>query len=248
MAKNDNNVDLNDENQNDELENYDSYDENEPKKKSKKGCLIMFIISIIIIAILVAVLGFNVGGIRDKYMRPVLEKIPIVKNLLPPIEDTTEGEDNNKEKLSEEQQTIEALKKEIESLNAEIKRLKEFETAQLQFKAEKAEFDKLIALNDPKAYSTFYESILPENAQKLYQEAVGQVQNTKEFKDYIATFENMKKDAAAKILEELIMTDMDLVITILDNLTSTKRSEILATMDPVNAASCTKLLSNKSQQ
>ncbi len=101
----------------------------------------------------------------------------------------------------------------------------------------------MIALNDPKAYSSFYESIAPENAERLYQESIQKVDIDKQFKDYISTFENMKKDAAAKILEELIMTDMDLVITILENLSSTKRSEVLSTMDPKNAASCAKLLS-----
>lgn len=227
---------------------YDEYEGNEPKKKKKGGCLAMFIISAIIIAILVAILGFNAGGIRDKYLRPTLEKIPIIKNLLPPLEETSEEENNNEPTISEEQKTIDALTAEIENLNSEIKRLKEFEAAQIQFKKEKEEFDRMIALNDPSAYSSFYESISPENAEKLYQEAIGQVQNNKEFKEYINTFENMKKDAAATILEELILTDMDLVVTILDNLSSTKRSEILATMDPVNAASCAKLLSAKTTQ
>ena len=101
----------------------------------------------------------------------------------------------------------------------------------------------MVALNDPKAYSSFYESIAPENAEELYKQAVNKEVTDKALKDYIQTFENMKKDAATKILEELIITDMDLVITILQNLSSEKRSEILSTMDPKNAASCSKLLS-----
>ncbi len=222
-------------------EDVDEDIENQPNKK--RGRLFKFIIAgiifIIILSISVAILGFNVGNIRDKYLRPGLERIPIINNLLPPLEE----EQIQEQPVDEKQQTIDSLTAEIEELNKEISRLKEFEQAQLEFKAEKEEFDKMIALNDPKAYSNFYETISPENAEELYKQAINQEVVDKEFKDYIQTFENMKKDAAATILEELIITDMDLVITILNNLSSKKRSEILSAMDPQNAASCSRLLS-----
>ena len=211
-----------------------------PKKK-KGGCLIKLLIFIVIIAIPITLISLNVGNIRDKYLRPGLERIPIIKNLLPPLETDTETV-QEEQIVDENQQRIDALTKEIEELNKEIVRLKEFENAQLQFKAEKEEFDKMIALNDPKAYSSFYESISPENAEELYKQAINQEVTDKRFKEYIQTFETMKKDAVATILEELIITDMDLVITILENLSSEKRSEILSAMDPKNAASCSKLL------
>ncbi len=213
-------------------------DETDEPKKKKGGCLLKLLIFLIIIAIPIALISFNVGNIRDKYLRPGLEKMPIVKNLLPPLEE----EQQEEEVVDEKQQTIDSLTKEIEELNKEVTRLKEFEQAQLQFKAEKEEFDKMIALNDPKAYASFYESIAPENAEELYKQAINQEVTDKRFKDYIQTFETMKKDAVATILEELMVTDMDLVITILENLTSDKRSEILSAMDPKNAASCSKLL------
>lgn len=228
-----------------EAQDNDENDEEDtkPKKKKKKkgGCLVGLLLFIIIIATLVAILVFNVGNIRDKYLRPGLEKIPIVKNLLPPLkEQPTEQET---QPVDEKQQIIDSLTKEIEALNGEIARLKEFEQAQLQFKSEKQQFDSMIALKDPKAYSSFYESIAPENAEELYKQAVEQQVKDKNFKEYIQTFETMKKDAATTILEELMVTDIDLVITVLQNLSSEKRSEILSTMDPKNAASCSKLLS-----
>ncbi|WP_317367316.1 hypothetical protein [uncultured Tyzzerella sp.] len=223
-----------------ELEEDDDI-EDLPKKNKKGGCLVKFIILVIIIAMPVTLISLNVGNIRDKYLRPGLERIPIIKNLLPPLETDTENETEN-EVVDEKQHIIDSLTKEIEGLNDEITRLKEFEQNQLQFKAEKEEFDKMIALNDPKAYSTFYESIAPENAEELYKQAINKEVTDKKFKGYIQTFETMKKDAVATILEELIITDMDLVITILENVSSDKRSEILSAMDPKNAASCSKLL------
>ena len=220
----------------------DEDDDIEDNGGKKGGCLLKLIIAIIIIALPIVLVSLNVGGVRDNYLRPVLEKIPIVKNLLPPLESETDA-NVEEQPLDENQERIDALTKEIEDLNKEINRLKEFENAQLQFKADKEQFDKMVALNDPKAYSSFYESIAPENAEELYKQSVNKEVTDKALKDYIQTFENMKKDAATKILEELIITDMDLVITILQNLSSEKRSEILSTMDPKNAASCSKLLS-----
>lgn len=216
----------------------DDIEEDLGKKKKGKG-LVKFLIVIIIIAIPIVLISLNVGNIRDKYLRPGLERIPIIKNLLPPLETDNE---QTEEVVDEKQQTIDSLTKEIEELNKKITRLKEFENYQLEFKTQKEEFDKMIALNDPKAYSSFYESISPENAEELYKQAINKEVTDKRFKEYIQTFETMKKDAVATILEELIITDMDLVITILENVSSDKRSEILSAMDPKNAASCSKLL------
>ena len=222
-------------------EDIDEGIENKPNKKGS-GCLAKLIIAgiifIIIVVIPIAIIGFNVGNIRDRYLRPGLERIPIINNLLPPLEEQIE-----EQPIDEKQQTIDSLTAEIEELNKEIARLREFEQTQVEFRAEKEEFDRMIALNDPQAYANFYESISPENAEELYRQAINQEVTDKEFKDYIQTFETMKKDAATTILEELIITDMDLVITILDNLSSKKRSEILGAMDPQNAASCSRLLS-----
>lgn len=233
------------------IENDEEILEEPIKKKRRLGCLFSIIIFALIIGSLVAILGFNVGNIRDKYLRPGLERIPIIRNLLPPIEESEEPvEQDNKnqnEFIQDQEDTIKSLTKEINDLNTEIKRLKEFEANQLKFKEEKEQFDKMIALNDPKAYSIFYEKIAPENADKLYKEVINKNINDKKFKEYIKTFENMKKDAAAKILEELILTDMDLVITILENLSSEKRSEVLSKMDSTNAATVTKLLSPQQQ-
>ena len=70
-------------------EDVDEDIENQPNKK--RGRLFKFIIAgiifIIILSISVAILGFNVGNIRDKYLRPGLERIPIINNLLPPLEE-----------------------------------------------------------------------------------------------------------------------------------------------------------------
>jgi flagellar motility protein MotE (MotC chaperone) len=44
-------------------------------------------------------------------------------------------------------------------------------------------------------------------------------------------------------MEELITSDMDLIVDILEAMTSEIRAGILAAMEPVNAAAVTKMLS-----
>ena len=213
-------------------------DEDKPSKK-KKGCLLKLLIFLIIISIPIVLISFDVGKVRTKYIRPGLERVPIIKNLLPPVKE----EPKEKEEVKDEkQETIDSLLLEIDGLKKEVTRLKEFEQNQLNFKAEKEEFDKSVALNDPKAYADFYEKISPENAEELYKQAIQKNNTDKRFKNYIQTFEGMKKDAVSKVLEELMLTDSDLVIDILENLSNEKRSEILSAMDPKNAASISKLL------
>ncbi|MBR1445137.1 MAG: hypothetical protein IJ583_16580 [Firmicutes bacterium] len=230
-------------------------DKKKKEKKKGKGFL-GFLLFILIIGGLVAILGFNVGGIREKYLRSTLEKIPVVKNLLPPAEGAENDEYSG---MSQEQAVSRAKSLEVEleknkaemenyqkiisDKDTEIKRLKEFENAQVKFKTDKAEFDRLVALNDPDAYKKYYEQISPENAETLYKEVVQTAAADKELKDYVNTFENMKKGPAAKVLEELIGTDMDLVVRILNNISSEQRADILASMDPINAAACTKRMS-----
>lgn len=213
------------------------------KGKKKKGCLINIIIFAIIMGALIWILGFNGLNIRDKYLRSSLEKVPIINKLLPPIEEPTKKIQETPE--AKDQKEIDGLTKKIQDLEKEITRLKAFEKAQAQFKKEKAEFDQKIALENSKEYAAYYEKIAPENAEKLYKEAVNKNVKDKKFKEYIKTFESMKKDAVATVLEELLLTDTDLVITILENVSSDKRAEILSAMKPENAAICSKLLSPK---
>ena len=221
------------------LEDENIEDDEKPAGKKKSRRLLKLLIFLVIIAVPTIILSFDIGNVRTKYIRPSLEKIPIVKNILPPLKEEETIEEEIKD---EKQDTIDSLIKEIDELNKEIERLKVFEDNQLKFKEEKEEFDKIVALKDTKAYTKFYESISPENAEELYKQAVEKNVKDKKFKDYIQTFESMKKDAASTILEELILTDIDLVVDILENLSNEKRSEILSVMDPKNAASISKIL------
>lgn len=227
---------------------------NRLKKSSKRGFsrFIPLIIILFVIGVLVAVVGFDVLGLRTKYLNGLLRNIPIVKDLVPEDNNNQQNNVSNEELLAQIDmlnKTIEDNKTEIESLNKkndayvqQIAKLQEFEKKQEDFKAQKAEFDNMIALNDPNAYAKFYEAIDPQNAEALYKEVVGTNQNTKELNNYVATFSDMDEARAAGIFEQMIATDMDLVVLILKNITPETRGAIIGRMAPENGASVAKMM------
>lgn len=231
----------------------DDSQQKKPKKKKGKGKLIVLFFLIIIIGFIVSVIGFNAFNLREKYLRKTIDKIPVVKDLLKaPV-----TEDDIKEPTSEEMKaTIASLEKEIESQNEKINtltennnslqlenaRLKEIESQQVKFKEDKAKFDEMIANNDPTAYSSFYEQISKENAENLYEEAKASAEQTKELKKYTETFNTIDATAGAKIIEEMVGTDMNLASLILKNIDNEQRAKILAEMDATKAASVVKYM------
>ncbi len=228
--------------------------EEKQKNKKKKGVLSKIIPIFLFLAVIsgaVAVLWFDVFSIRSKYLDTTLTKVPIVKDVLPISKEKTPQVTNEQltaqinelqAKLDRSEADLKAAQSRNNEYIAEIDRLKVFSDQQLEFKKEKEEFERLVALKDPTAYSKFYETIYPENAQELYKEAVSTAARTKEFKDYIATYQAMDEAPAAKLLEQLILEDSNLVVLILKNIDKKKTAAILSEMTPENAATLTKAL------
>ncbi len=223
-----------------------------PKKGG--GMTAAVIIFLVIIAAFVAIVGFNAFNIRNKYLGSVLRNIPIVKNLLPA--ETVEEDELaglSKEELQAKIKELEAKDaKNIEQINSlndkiklyttEITRLQEIEGQQLDFKAQKEEFDRLVGLNDPEAYAKFYDSVYPDTAAQIYREVIGINITEKELKNYVTSYSSMDPSNAAAIFDVMTGTDLDLVALIMKNLSSDSRGEIMAAMKPANAAAVTKRL------
>lgn len=221
------------------------------KKKGKAGKVIVLMILVILVGFIVSVLGFNAFNLREKYLRTTIDKIPVVKDWLKapiPKDDTeTLSVEQLQAKITSLQReidnqntTIDTLTDNNKSLELENTRLREIEAQQVQFKEDKQKFDEMIANNDPNAYSTFYEQISPENAEILYTATKTTAEQQKEVKRYTNTFETIDASAGAKIIEEMVGTDMELATLILQNIDSEQEAKILAAMDPTKAASVVK--------
>ncbi len=222
-----------------------------PREKKKGRKLFWFFIFLGVIGLLGAAVYFNMGNITEKYLRPSMEKIPIVRNILPPKkEQDLYGDldrqqlvaqiENLKQEISVNEQQVTSLNADLIDKEKQIERLKEFENQQLQFKEDKKEFDRIVGENDPKAFADFYKKMDPQMAEIIYQQTIQDQKVTKDIKKYTATYEVMDPSSAASIMEEMVNTDLDLVVLILKNIEEEQRGAILGEMDPKNAARVTK--------
>jgi len=227
-------------------------DKNEEKKSKGKG-LVVLIILLVVVGGFIGMVKMDVFGLGTNVLGPALQNVPVLNLILPTMPETVvteptinyafetveeaiivikEKDDLLKEMAKEAENNTET----IQALTDENTRLKVFEDNQVQYEADKAEFDQLVAEQaDPKEYMSFVEDAYPENAMAIYSELV----QTQVLNDAIATnaamYASMNPADAAAIFEITQLTDMDMVAKILFSLDATKAGAILAEMDPTTA-------------
>ncbi|MCL2461136.1 MAG: hypothetical protein FWF44_00585 [Defluviitaleaceae bacterium] len=217
------------------------------KKRRSKVAPVVVVLAVA--AAIAAAMIFDVFGMRSRYVVPALERVPFLRNILPQTQ--TDGQttaeltariDSLTAQLARSQQDVQALTDANGALTAQNDGLKVYEAQQNQFESDKADFDAMVAMNDPQAYADFYAKIAPANAEKLYTQAVGIVAQTADEKKYAKLIAGMDSAAAAAALEALIPTDMSLVVSVLRNMDSAAASAILNEMQTANAAVTAKML------
>ena len=214
---------------------------------SSRGGIIAFtIILLLMIGFVVGILFFNLFGLRDNQLRDMLEKVPIVNNLLPPkaaedphLQMNTDELLVEISKLTEEKNALSTELARTQNVNSDyleqIRVLKEFEQNQVQFRHDKEAFDREVGFGNTVGYENYYKQISPENAESIYREVIGINNQNAEFKRFVSTYENMDETSAARIFDQMVRTDLDLVVNILENISSEHRAAILAAMT-TNAA------------
>ena len=227
-----------------------------PEKTAKKNRLSIapFLILLIILAAIVSILTFNLFNLRDRYIYPFLSRLPLIGGFIPITADMPEDFstmttdemiariNDLEEQLFYANQEIKEADKTIERNKSEIDRLKIFEAQQLQFKQDKADFDEQVAMANPQAYASYYESISPENAEFLYPRAVAELSRMSELRKYMSDIAQMDEVSAAAVLQQMIGTDMDLVVSIMRHMESRNAGAILSEMNPGSAASIIKMM------
>lgn len=226
-----------------------------PKKGGKAKWIIIILVILAIVGAVAAVFIFNIFGIRDN-IKSKAKDWPLVGGM---IKDTDTEEDEyatvTKEELIE---GIKLLEKKIEKMTEEmavqiekssiyieeINRLKEFEDAQTAFEAEKELFDAMMLNETEKDFSSFYETVHPELAKEIYEKVLREKQSSDEIKKYVKTFSDMDATDAANILEEMIASDLTLVVDILFDMNPENRGLIMAEMEPANGATIAKRMAS----
>lgn len=247
------------------LDDYEVTDAEEQEGGSKLVTILVTLIIILIwLAILVLCIKWDVGGFGSEVLQPVLKDVPVLNKILPEVdgEELGQNEDYPYATLSEAVSKIKSLETQlsktkedaqadadkIAELQAEVERLKQYEEQQTAFLAEKEAFyeDVVYTDNAPDIteYKAYYESIDPENAERLYKQVVQDAQYEAEIEDYAKAYSAMKPAQAAGILEA--MTDnLELAAKILEAMKADARGAILGAMKSDVAAQITKIMEPK---
>jgi len=236
-------------------------DEDNPRKKKKKekkereagekkskwlGFVIFGVIVAALAGFAVAVVQFNALGLRDNQLRDILESVPIVNNMLPPLEGYDYVAAMSVDELVLEIERLEALNRNLstdvsrlESLNSdllgEIRTLQPFQENHAQFTEAREAFEREVALENPVAYEAFFRQIREERAEEIFREIAGISNHNAEVRSFISTYTNMDASSVAPIFDRLLRTDIELLLTILRGMSAQQRAEILAAL-PVNSA------------
>jgi len=247
-----------------DVQDLDDVKLNDGSEEEKSNPFVNFLIVMVIVAIWLVIFALlikmNVGGVGTM-LRPYLKNIPVINMILPEASDDEVMEETGYKykNLAEAIERIKQLEAELENyknsgnvsqetisqLQAEIARLKVFEEKQQYYQELKEKFDKEVVYTDNapelEEYKKWYEEMDPENAAKIYEDVIQQLNYSKKVKEWAETYAKMEPANAAAILEEMT-GDTDLVADILLCMTSKQRAQVMAAMDPVYAAKLTKIM------
>ena len=230
------------------------------------GGISMFFVTIFIILIWLAILAIlvklDVGGFGSNVLAPVIRNVPVINKILPG-DATTETEDleayygyTSLDKAVDQIRALElelqsartaneTYESEIETLKAEVTRLRTFEEKQVDFERIRTEFYEEVVYAEkgpgPDEFRRYYEDMDPTTAEYLYRQVVGELQVNSKMTDYAATYAAMKPEEAAAIFDTM-GSNLDLVGQILWAMTPLQRGQIMERMDPMIAAQVTKIM------
>lgn len=222
--------------------------------------LIVFVIVVIWLALFGVLIKLDVGKFGSEVLYPVLKDVPVVNKVLPAVEGEQQPEgytniDEANERIRALEQELASLKNtntasadEVQELKAENERLKKFEEQKLAFDQRVKEFDEQVVYSDKSPelseFQKFYEGIDPDNAAELYKQVVQDVQASEKIKKQATVYAKMEPAQAASVLGTM-SSNLDLVASILDNMSESKSAEILANMTPETAAQITTKMTAK---
>ncbi len=230
------------------------------------GGISMFFVTIFIILIWLAILAIlvklDVGGFGSNVLAPIIKDIPVINKILPG-DGVTETDDLEayygytsltdavdriralELELTSARSANEAYVSDIETLKAEVQRLKTFEDQQVEFQRIKTEFyeEVVYATKGPGAeeYRKYYEEMDPATAEYLYQQVVQLQAVEGQMNEYAAAYAAMEPAKAAGIFNTM-GNSLELVGKILWSMSSAQRGLIMQAMDPTIAAQVTRLM------
>jgi flagellar motility protein MotE (MotC chaperone) len=243
------------------------HDDNVTDREKGGSRLVTVLIALAIIAIWLIIFGclikFDVGGIGSNVLYPVLKDVPVVNRILPSPSEEDQAKEGNYEyttlkaanarikelesMLDSESNTSTANSDYIAELEAQVEKLQKYKDEQDAFNKRVAEFDEKVVYADNapdvSEYQKYYESIEPENAEKIYRQVLGDAKYSKKTETLGTYYANMDAATAAKDLAQM-SEDLDLVCDILQCMSEKNAAAIMQEMDSSYAAQITKKISS----
>lgn len=243
-----------------------SRQEDELYEDEEGNGLVTFFATILIVALWLAVIcvivKLDIGGFGSSVLTPILKDVPVVNRILPGNVQTETTDPESFGGYSNLQEAVDYIKQlelelervqtasaqkdvDLESLKAEVLRLREFENRQVEFERIQNEFYENVVYSDKgpgaEEYRKWYEEMNPTTAEYLYKQVIIQLQESQEIQDYAKAYSEMKPKQAAGIFEK--MTDnLELVARILNTMSANDRGAIMGVMDAEVAAKLTKIM------
>ncbi|MCL2753789.1 MAG: hypothetical protein FWE44_06550 [Defluviitaleaceae bacterium] len=226
-------------------------------KKSKVG-LIVIITIIALVAGFVLLSVFNVFGIRDNITFPFLRAVPFVGNLIPddPYADLA-PEQIWVLRETELQAQVVSLQSQLDIANAAIAPLEEeleflqeillivdveleilYELAEQysDFLAMQEAFNRDVVNNSEGAFMRWFEEMHPELAEQIYREQLAVRNQDERRAHFIAVWSGISAQSAARAIEDMVLTDMRLIIDALSDMTPSNVTPIINALSPDTAA------------
>ena len=225
------------------------------------GVLIVILVIVTWLSVMALLIKCDVGGFGSQVLRPVFKDVPIINVILPDATDEEVAKESDygiynlqdalveiasmDDAIDVRDAQIVALNDTVVEQQAEIERLRGYETEYTTFEEERTQFYNEIVYGesapDTETYTEWYNTLDAENAERIYREILAANEADQEIKDLASAYESMDPKAAADILESM-KGDLDTVALIMNNMSTDAQGDILAEMEPEYAALVTKKL------
>ena len=238
------------------------------KEKGGKGAVVKAILIaalslIFLLLVFLLLLRMNVFGLGTA-LGPAMRDWPLANVYLPPEvfemeidpetgEPVAVGEETpeelreiiklNETELKKKTEEVDMLLKQVQSLKAENERLAVFEKNQLAYEEDKRKFDEqIVRSGDQAAFADWYQKMNPDNAARLYQQTMADLAAKEELDKLTKVYSEMKPKPAAKVLENMSTTRLEMVAMIIKNLDTDQAGKIMNELEPRVAARITAYL------
>lgn len=205
---------------------------NTPEGKAKCA-LVFLLLTLVLFSVLLGLIKMNVGNFASDVLAPVIADVPVVRKVLPKdLQKKTEAEI-----LAEQTATVSMNSETASQAGTASATMDQSETMDLGTEAQDGNNEEITA-----SETTMQTMADSETAAQAEADALAEQEAQAEeaaLADYVDTYSQMKPKDAAKVFDNMMPDQADLVVKILENLTPNQRAAILSKMNVNNASEIT---------